>query len=512
MDGRIDAIYARQSIDKADSISIESQIEYCKYETRGAPFQVFADKGYSGKNTERPDFQRLCMQIRQGVVGRVICYKLDRFSRSILDFASIMELLQAHQVEFVSCTEKFDTSTPMGRAMLNVCIVFAQLERETIQQRVSDAYHSRSLKGFYMGGRLPFGFSTEPFFLDGRKTSRYLINPDEARILRQMYSIYSDPLSNCGDVVRFLANARIQNPRSRDGSWIRNHIGRMLSNPIYVKADLAVYAYFQSLGTEICSDISLFAGTNGCYLFSRTNRDGPDQLIVAPHEGIVDADLWLQCRNKHTSHPSRRFGGYAKNSWLAGKVKCGLCSYAMVIRRSVKKSGKEYRYFACSKGCQNQNKYTLSFRAEDIEAAISEEIKRMLPVFIPRPRTEDPAVSQKTKDLNRRLLMTRDEIRKLADKAELSEDELLQCFNQKIRILKSREMALQSELNKLNRDTPPPGYSNARIPDWENMDLLQKKRIADLLILQIRLHTNIEICWKLNPHPESDAKENPTAE
>ena len=109
MAGRIDAIYARQSIDKADSISIESQIEYCRYETRGAPFQVFSDKGYSGKNTERPDFQRLCIQIRQGVVGRVICYKLDRFSRSILDFASIMELLQAHQVEFVSCTEKLQS-------------------------------------------------------------------------------------------------------------------------------------------------------------------------------------------------------------------------------------------------------------------------------------------------------------------------------------------------------------------------------------------------------------------
>ena len=125
------------------------------------------DKGYSGKNTDRPEFQKLLGEIRKGRVRRVIVYKLDRISRSILDFAVIvykldrisrsildfanmMELFQEYDVEFVSSTEKFDTSTPMGRAMLNICIVFAQLERETIQKRVTDAYYSRCLKGFHM--------------------------------------------------------------------------------------------------------------------------------------------------------------------------------------------------------------------------------------------------------------------------------------------------------------------------------------------------------------------------
>lgn len=73
----------------------------------------------------------------------------------------MMELFQQYQVEFVSSTEKFDTSTPMGRAMLNICIVFAQLERETIQKRVCDAYYSRSQKGFYMGGKAPYGYRLE---------------------------------------------------------------------------------------------------------------------------------------------------------------------------------------------------------------------------------------------------------------------------------------------------------------------------------------------------------------
>ena len=125
MENRIDAIYARQSVDRKDSISIESQIEFCKYELRGGNFKDYKDKGFSGKNTDRPRFQELMADIKRGLIRRVVVYKLDRISRSILDFATMMELFQQYNVEFVSSTEKFDTSTPMGRAMLNICIVFA---------------------------------------------------------------------------------------------------------------------------------------------------------------------------------------------------------------------------------------------------------------------------------------------------------------------------------------------------------------------------------------------------
>lgn len=161
MNIREDVIYARQSVDRKDSISIESQIDFCKYELKGGSCRVFKDKGYSGKNTDRPEFQKLLGEIRKGKVRRVVVYKLDRISRSILDFANMMELFQEYDVEFVSSTEKFDTSTPMGRAMLNICIVFAQLERETIQKRVTDAYYSRCLKGFHMSGQAPYGFELD---------------------------------------------------------------------------------------------------------------------------------------------------------------------------------------------------------------------------------------------------------------------------------------------------------------------------------------------------------------
>ena len=107
----------------------------------------------------------LVEDIKRGLIARVVVYKLDRISRSILDFANMMALFQEYNVEFISSTEKFDTSTPMGRAMLNICIVFAQLERETIQKRVQDAWYARCQRGFKMGGRAPYGFRTEPIVI-----------------------------------------------------------------------------------------------------------------------------------------------------------------------------------------------------------------------------------------------------------------------------------------------------------------------------------------------------------
>ena len=297
------AIYVRQSIDKADSISVESQIEYCKYEVRGEPFEVYCDKGYSGKNTDRPHFIKMISDLREGKIKRVICYKLDRCSRSILDFTKLMEEFLKYEVEFVSCTEKFDTSTPMGRAMLSICVVFAQLERETIQQRIFDAYHARSKRGFYMGGRIPFGFSLEPYTISGKKTAHYVPVPQEAEILIKMYHLYMDPNVSQATVAQILNSSGFFNPRKKDGHWQRTHIARLLKNPIYVKSDIAVYEYFAQQDVQIQNDVRDFIGTNGCYLY---RKDNEKHLVLAPHEGIIASEPWLKCATKVSRAASNR--------------------------------------------------------------------------------------------------------------------------------------------------------------------------------------------------------------
>ena len=259
---REDCIYARQSVDRKDSISIESQIDFCKYELKGGSCRVFKDKGYSGKNTDRPEFQKLLGEIRKGKVRRVIVYKLDRISRSILDFATMMELFQEYDVEFVSSTEKFDTSTPMGRAMLNICIVFAQLERETIQKRVTDAYYSRCLKGFHMSGQAPYGYQLEPTVVEGIRTKKMVADPVAADHVRLMFEMYAEPETSFGNITRYFEEHDI---KIYGKSMFRTFLSQLLINPVYAQADLELYEFFKSQGAAIVNDASDFAGTNGCY-------------------------------------------------------------------------------------------------------------------------------------------------------------------------------------------------------------------------------------------------------
>ena len=259
---REDCIYARQSVDRKDSISIESQIDFCKYELKGGSCRVFKDKGYSGKNTDRPEFQKLLGEIRKGKVRRVIVYKLDRISRSILDFATMMELFQEYDVEFVSSTEKFDPSTPMGRAMLNICIVFAQLERETLQKRVTDAYYSRCLKGFHMSGQAPYGYQLEPTVVEGIRTKKMVADPVAADHVRLMFEMYAEPETSFGNITRYFEEHDI---KIYGKSMFRTFLSQLLRNPVYAQADLELYEFFKSQGAAIVNDASDFAGTNGCY-------------------------------------------------------------------------------------------------------------------------------------------------------------------------------------------------------------------------------------------------------
>ena len=215
---REDVIYARQSAVRIDSISIESQIEYCQYELKGQPCRVYIDKGFSGKDTDRPQFQEMIDAVKRGEIRRVICYKLDRISRSVLDFVAMMEILQQYDVEFLSCTEKFDTSTPTGRAMLSICIVFAQLERETIQMRVDDAYKSMSRKGFFMGGRVPYGFRREPYVLNGKNTTHFIQEITEASSILMRIQTHSKLL--CGAILIYQSFINILHSKQKDISTL----------------------------------------------------------------------------------------------------------------------------------------------------------------------------------------------------------------------------------------------------------------------------------------------------
>ena len=502
---KYDAIYARQSVDRMDSISIESQIDFCKYEARGGEYRVFQDKGYSGKNTDRPNFQIMLEAIRRGEVKRVIVYKLDRISRSILDFATMMAEFQDNGVEFVSCTEKFDTSTPMGRAMFNICIVFAQLERETIQQRVTDAYISRSRKGFYMGGRVPYGYQLETYTIDGKKTSRYTIVPEEAKIVKVIFSMYAVLQTSFGDIVHYLVDNGIPNARGKGHVWDRARISDMIKNPIYVKADLDIYQFYKDQGSIVHDDPCLFIGTNGCYLYSekgagrKTIHLEGQHVVLAPHEGIVPSDIWLKARRKCLNNKQVAKPLKAKNTWLAGKIKCGNCGYALMSIYNP--SGKQY--LRCTKRLDNKSCPGCGkIITSELEAVVYQQMVKKLASYKTLTGKKKAAkANPKITALQVELAHVDSEIEKLVDSLTGANNVLFSYVNVKIAELDGRKQELLARIAELTVEAISPeqvSQISGYLDTWENVSFDDKRRVVDLMITTIAATSDsLNITWKI---------------
>lgn len=444
--------------------------------------------------------------IRQGEITRVIVYKLDRISRSILDFANMMDVFQKHHVEFVSSTEKFDTSAPIGRAMLNICIVFAQLERETIQKRVTDAYYSRCKRGFYMGGRIPYGFSKTTTVIDGIRTSMYVPVPEEAEQMRLMYALYADPKNSMGDIIRYFNEHGIKHLRG--GMWNTARISDMLRNPVYVKADADVYDFFKSQGAHIVNPVSDFTGYNSCYLYkgeiskTRKQYDLTDkEIVLAPHEGIVSSQDWIKCRIRCLNNRQSTRTCKPKNSWLVGKVKCGKCGYGLTI---VKADTKWHRYFICSTALATKKAECTgtggTVYADVLEAYMLQAIRERLAEFHTLSKQEDHHTNPRINANKIRLAEIDKGIENLLSKVAGATPVLMEYINKEAEALDAERKQLQEETLSLTHQ--PDSSSLSMISDhvqkWEETTFEDKQAVVDTLIKVITIADDkIEITWNI---------------
>lgn len=495
------AIYARQSVDRADSISIEQQIDFCKYEARGEACKTYIDRGFSGKNTNRPQFTQMMSDIRNGFISSVIVYKLDRISRSILDFSAMMEQFEKFRVQFISATEKFDTSSPMGKAMLNICIVFAQLERETIQKRVADAYFSRSQKSFYMGGPIPFGFRKIPTIIDGIHTSMYEAEPEEAEQVRLIYKLYSQPNTSFGDIIDRLHELGL---KKRGKDWERPRIRDILINPIYVKADLNVYDFFLSHGVEMTNSPEDFIGMNGCYYYKsqdskrrKTTVLEGNHIVLAPHKGIIEPELWLKCREKCLGQKQLKPVQKAKNSWLAGKIKCGECGYALIAKEFRKRKD---RYLLCShrlnaKACEGAG----TLCTGDMEQLVYSEMRKKLAQFKTLSKEKTGAPNAELTELNLESAQIDREISSLLEKVQDSDNALFRYINERISELDRRKSGIGERIRELQQKKEiPAAETENHLTMWEELTFDDKRQVTDALIKVIYATENkVTIQWKI---------------
>jgi len=495
------AIYSRQSVDKKDSISIETQIDFCKREIFEEEIKIYIDKGFSGKNINRPKFKEMEKDIKAGIIKKVIVYKLDRISRNLLDFANIIDYYKKYDVGFLSCNEKFDTSTPMGNAMLSICMVFAQLERETIQKRVKDNYYARGALGLYMGGRAPYSFIKIETKIAGKKTYTFKNDNEKVISLLEMYELYSTSDMSLGKVSDYLNSKGIL--AAEGGLWDSGKISRILRNPVYVMADADVYSYYKNKRCIISNDISEFIGVNGCYLYGkresneRKYTDVTDHtLSIALHEGLVTSSTWLACQYKLDSNKQIKNTGKGKHSWLSGLMKCGKCGYSISVVVA-----RDKRYLSC-RGKTNMKTcigFTKTMFADKIEKVVEKEIFMRIDTIrknnYPKQKVED---SQSNKFKIQIIEIDR-KIDNLILQLEESSKVSAKYMNAKIEKLDSEKNIILANISKnaiVKLNLYPKEELFKKVDNWEGLSLDEKKNICKFLIKKISImETDIKIDW-----------------
>ncbi|QXM06066.1 recombinase family protein [Crassaminicella indica] len=381
------AIYSRKSKFTGKGDSVENQVQMCKEYAKMheiTSYIIYEDEGFSGGTTNRPMFQQMLKDARSKKFDILICYRLDRVSRNIADFARLIEELQEYNIEFISIREQFDTSTPMGRAMMNIAAVFAQLERETIAERIRDNMLELAKSGHWLGGQTPLGYKSKKItYLDAefKQRSMYQLSPikEELQIIKLIFDKYLETKS-LSQVSKYLLSNNIKGKNG--GDLNKKSIHNILTNPVYVKSNDEVFDYLKHLG------ITTTGKPNGKYgiLTYNKNQKGkkqePSQWIAAvgKHEGIIEPDRWLLIQKtlKINKEKAPRTGT-SHTALLTGILKCAKCGSGMRVIYGNKIKGTNHRayYYTCSlknnsgkTRCDNKN-----VRGDQLEKIVIKKLK-----------------------------------------------------------------------------------------------------------------------------------------
>ena len=484
----MDAIYARQSVDKADSLSIQGQIDLCRRET-GEEVSIYQDKGFSGKNTNRPDFQRMMEDVEKGVIQKIVVYRLDRLSRSITDFGKLWDTLKKHGVEFVSINETFDTSTPMGRAMLNIIMVFAQLERETTAERVRDNYYQRVKLGSWPGGPAPYGFSIGRLpGADGRLVPT-LIPDENMETVERIFTAYAAAEASLGSVARSLNGQGI--PAPKRATWDNVTLSRILHSPLYVMADEDIYLYYKAKGLQFASALEDFDGLHAGMVIGKRDRsagkyqDLKDQhFSLANHYGVISSRLWLDCQYKLDQNRQLGTKGKGKHTWLSGLMKCAKCGYSVKVNRD------KTKYYLVCRGRTNLGLCDGSIRVglRELEGSVAAQLEQLLNEC---PDVE--AVQQTGRELAGELAAIDQKIERLILALAESTDLSMPYINRTIERLEQQRQELLNRQDR--RHTRTPAISRLK---FEPLDFEQKKVVAAQFIREVRLENDsAEVVWNV---------------
>ena len=348
------AIYTRKSTDEgldqdfnsldAQRESAEAYVASQKHEGWSCLSERYDDGGFTGGNLERPALKQLFADIETGRIDCVMVYKVDRLSRSLLDFTRIMEIFDKHGVSFVSVTQQFNTTSSMGRLTLNILLSFAQFEREIISERTRDKMSAARKKGKWVGGMPVLGYDL------GSKGGGLIVNEEEAARVQAIYRLYLERKALI-PVVRELEHRQWQTKQ-----WTTRR-GRERGGKLFTKGSL-----FRLLTNIIYTGKINYKGT----------------IYAGEHCQLVDTEVWQRVQDvlRHNGRTGGKKVQDKHGALLKGLLYCSPCEAGMVHSYTLNNK-KRYRYYVCINAQQRgwTSCPTKSLNAREIETAVVDYIR-----------------------------------------------------------------------------------------------------------------------------------------
>jgi site-specific DNA recombinase len=477
------AIYTRKSTEEGldqEFNSLDAQREACEAYIKSqknlgwsCSQKRYDDGGFTGANMERPAMKRLMADIEAGQVDVVVVYKVDRLSRSLLDFARIIELFEKRKISFVSVTQQFNTAQSLGRLVLNILLSFAQFEREMIAERTRDKMAAARRKGKWIGGPHPFGYDV----VDGKLA----VNASEAEQVRAMFALYIQERSLLR-VVEVLnrrgwrTKHRVAKSGSQRGGclWEKSSLRKLLTNVMYIG-----------------------------------KVDYKGELYTGEHEAIVEPEVFAragQLLGSGRSVPnasSRNKHGFI----LRGLVHCIHCGSVMTTSTSAPR-GKSYRYYECTDVHRRGRTAcpVKSVPAAELERFVIERIhevgsdpallRETIESAQAERRAERPSLEREQRQLEVEHQKCKLEARRLVSALGGSEGGEVKSLTERLGELDARAVEIerrlteiQDALAQLDRTTIDPDLATRAMaqfaPLWEALTAVERVRLAHLLIERI---------------------------
>ncbi len=353
---KVIAIYSRKSKSTDRGESIITQMKFCEeyikknyFDEKVKIIYYNEGEGKSGADSQRIKFNKLMRDARDKKYNVLICYRLDRVARNVSDFSDLIDELTSYNISFISVKEQFDTTTPMGRAMMYIASVFAQLEREIGAERIKDNLTELAKSGRWLGGTTPTGYKSIGFEtiqikeinenneIEKKRKKAYKLEKqkEEVDLIELLFRKIED-LKSLTAVETYLINNNIFTKNGK--RYTRFTLSNIYRNIVYAKNDIEMYQYLKEKNIEVYAVEQDFNGKQGMIAYNKTKQQKHKSVIknemdewiisVGKHEGYIDGKRWINIQNILDRNQNKRYRRPRKNkALLSGILKCECNGY-----------------------------------------------------------------------------------------------------------------------------------------------------------------------------------------